>query len=134
MAIINVVSSSVFTTNAFAGYWTQQLDFFFISSFLTLTSWMYHYTERYSCKIVDVSTVFVFAIFGFYKGFRKKFWLEKNRFFMLVALVCLLTVTSLYFYGMFTGNFCFHPEYGWTYHAFLHGFSSLGNHCIICMS
>ena len=131
MAFINIVSSTVYLTNAAVAYYYNNLVHMIIAFVLVLTSWCYHYdiSNIYS-KNIDKIVVNSYVLYGFYQIYLKKFSMQ-NMFSYLVILIAFSLSIFLYYYGSCTESFCLHPEYGDWYHAIMHGISSVGQHGIL---
>lgn len=134
MVFLNVISSTVFATNALAAYWAQELRYSMVSGFLMLTSWCYHWSDcNYLLSIIDKMAVYALIAYGGFQMWKRKFWARHNLFMTLVGMISANITFMLYVYGYYTKSFCFHPEFGYWYHALMHCFSSLGHHCILLL-
>ena len=131
MSFVNIVSSTVYITNAIVAYCCNKIVYALIAFVLVITSWCYHSdTSNIYTKNIDKTVVNIYILYGFYQICLKKVSIE-NMFSYLIIVISLSLSIFLYYYGSCTDSFCFHPEFGDWYHAIMHGISSLGHHGIL---
>jgi hypothetical protein len=128
MSIINVISSTLYATNAIAAHAKKEMVYSLVSSVLLGTSWLFHATRNEYLGWIDKCAVYSFIAYGLYHLINKNCWRSDNRYLFLVCIITASISSYLYYYGYFTKTFCHDPEFGDYFHALLHGFSSLGHH------
>ena len=134
MVVLNVISSTVFATNALAAYWARELRYSLISGFLMFTSLCYHWSDsNYMLMLIDKLAVYALIAYGCFQMWKRQFWARRNLYTTLVGMISANITGMLYVYGYYTKSFCFHPEFGYWYHALMHCFSSLSHHCILLL-
>ena len=135
MCILNIVSSTVFASNAVHAYHKEEYIYGTIFSMLVLSSWCYHsYLADHTSYFywIDQGVITLVVIYGFYLIFQKKIRKE-NVFCHIVIVATISIVVTLYYYGSSNGIFCHHPEFGTWYHSMVHCFGSVGHHAILCL-
>ena len=135
MVLLTVISSTVFGTNALAAYWAQDLRHSMVSGFLMVSSMCHHYNScnNYVLTQIDKIALYAYIAYGLFQMWKKQFWAMRNLFMSIVGIISAGITWTLYVYGYYTQSFCFHPEFGYWYHALMHGFSSLSHHCILLL-
>lgn len=131
MGWLNVASSTLFLSNAAVAHALNQRLYSALFLVLTATSWGAHWGAQGALiRIVKrIDKVMVYAVVGY----GAYYMLEKgpsmqNAFYWVVTLLTTTLTAVLYF-----GGACFDPEYGVTYHAYLHALSCLAHHAILAM-
>jgi hypothetical protein len=131
MTLINIISSTVFASNAVCAFLTKKKLICIVCGFLVLTSWFYHHSiENKLFFYADQVAIYSVIATGVYLCLKKK-KSKENSFCYIVIVLAGLIGGILYFYGKFTASFCHHPEFGSHYHALMHCFTSLAHHAAL---
>ena len=121
------LTSLVMGTNAIHAllkqYWVYGLAF----TGITLSSVLYHTSTKQDYALFWVDQVCIYTVFvvGFY------YFLYVSKSLQIVAVLSISLVMFYYFYGYYTTDFCWNPQYGELYHGFMHVAGSLGHHAIM---
>jgi hypothetical protein len=131
MVLINALSSIIFLTNCSVAYMKEQFIYLIISFGLFLSSVIFHLNDtNYYLFMVDKVMVYSIIVYGGYYMWKKRGINAQNIDLHIVGCLCAIICLFLYTYGYYTQTWCYHPEFGYSYHSIMHGFSSLGHHCI----
>jgi hypothetical protein len=133
MSLVNVLSGTVFLTNAISARSANLVAGCALSCLLTVTSWTYHATKNRYIGIVDKCVVFSMILHGCYRGYKTWGRFRENLYLFLVGSLSLGVAIFMFVYGYYTKSLCYHPEYSKIYHALMHGFSSLSHHCALLL-
>jgi len=131
MRTLNVVSSTLFLSNALSALYYKKLVYAFLFFLLVLTSWLAHGTEHPFLGFLDKMVVYAVVAYGALLVYQKG--KRADVYYLSVGVATFVATLVLYYYGACTGTLCYDEEYGQCYHALLHGFSSVGHHALLRM-
>ena len=124
------LTSLVMGTNAIHAllkqYWVYGLAF----TGITLSSVLYHTSMKKDTTGLalfwfDQACIYTVFVVGFY------YFLNVSKSLQIAAIVSISLVMFYYFYGYYTTDFCWSPDYGELYHGYMHVAGSLGHHAIM---
>lgn len=141
-----IYSSFLFATNVLTGIYFGQYLYAFLFLLLTLSSIIHHSSRTQLTRNLDriaLYTVISYGGYKFYEHYKTITTATGNPFdldlktitkYALIIITFLLCV-FLYFFGYFTNNYIFHPEYvtGQLYHVLMHFCATIGHHIIIAL-
>lgn len=126
---INTLSSCVFVSNTIVLLLKGLHRHAFLFSFLFLTSVMFHELKTLQFFYLDQIAIFLVTLNGawlMYKNYRVSPAL-------IVAVTTFLATIYFYYYGQLNRSYCYDPDCGSEWHAFLHVVSSVGHHAIAAL-
>lgn len=126
MLNLHTYSSSVFLSNVGVLMLRGMMRHAFLFSFLFFTSVLFHELKTVELYWLDQFACYLVVLNGAWLVY-KKFRVSPALF---VAVTTFLATAYFYHYGKITGGYCFDPECGLEWHAFLHVVSSVGHHAI----
>ena len=115
-----IYSSFLFATNVLTGVYFGQYLYAFLFSLLTLSSIIHHYSMTQLTNLLDKIALYAVVIYGgykFYKHYEIITVTTSNPFDLTtitkyaLIIITFLSCGFLYFFGYFTNNYVFHPEY-----------------------
>lgn len=135
-----IYSSFLFATNVLTGIYFEQYLYAFLFLLLTLSSIIHHSLNTQLTKNLDRIAIYAVIIYGGYK-FYKHYKTTGNSFDITTMIKYVLIITTfllcifLYFFGYFTNDYVFHPEYvkGQLYYVLMHFCGTIGHHIIIAL-
>jgi len=131
MTLLNVASSSIFITNAAAGFLKKNILYAALFVMLTLTSWYVHGVGQNKIMVIaDKIAILAVVLYGAYQLYLKNNYAS---FYFIVAFITFSISGYMFYYGQCSSSFCFHPQFGNEYHALLHVASSIGHHAIMAL-
>ena len=131
---MNAVSSTVFLTNSAAAYLRKEKVYSLFAFLLTVTSWCYHTNKHILFfKRIDKTMVYIYMVYGICLMSKKRIC-KTNIFHHIVICLCMFISATLYYYGRWAKCFCYNKEFGRHYHSLMHGFASVGHHCILSLT
>ena len=116
-----VYSSLIFLTNVVSTWYTGHPIYCLLFCCLTLTSIFFH--SYGGLAVLDKLMILGIVLHAIY--------LMENNYEVPMIVGSCLVVMIFYFYGWWTGDFCFHPTDGDRWHAMLHLVSSFGHHLVV---
>ena len=126
MLHVHTISSCVFISNALVLLLRGLHRHAFLFSFLFFTSVLFHELKTVELYVLDQFACYLVVLNGA--------WLTYKRFrvspALFVSVTTFLATLYIYHYGKLTGGYCFDPQCGLEWHAFLHVVSSVGHHGI----
>lgn len=142
-----IYSSFLFATNVLTGLYFGQYLYAFLFLLLTLSSIIHHSSKTQLTRNLDKIALYVVISYGGYKFYEhyktisatapatgNPFDLTTITKYALI-IITFLSCVFLYFFGYFTNNYVFHPEYitGQLYHVLMHFCATIGHHLIIAL-
>jgi hypothetical protein len=137
-----IYSSFLFATNVLTGVYFGQYLYAFLFLLLTLSSIIHHSSKTQLTRNLDQIALYTVISYGGYK-FYKHCKITSNPFDLdlktmtkyTLIIITFLSCVFLYFFGYFTNNYIFHPEYitGQLYHVLMHFCATIGHHLIIAL-
>ena len=142
-----IYSSFLFATNVLSGVYFGQYLYAFLFSLLTLSSIIHHSSKTQLTRNIDQIALYTVISYGGYKFYEhyktisatttatgNPFDLTTITKYALI-IITFLSCGFLYFFGYFTNNYVFHPEYitGQLYHVLMHLCGTIGHHLIIAL-
>lgn len=141
-----IYSSFLFATNVLTGVYFGQYLYAFLFLLLTLSSIIHHSSMTQLTNLLDKIALYAVVIYGGYKFYehyltKSTSKLESNPFDLTtitkyaLIIITFLSCGFLYFFGYFTNNYVFHPEYitAQLYHVLMHLCGTIGHHIIIAL-
>jgi len=135
---LNVFSSTFFFTNAYRlSYKPEHTSYCYTFTLLACSSSLHHAMPEIALlNYIDKIAAYGVVYYGG-EAFYKYLTADSRNIYSLPSIINIVafgTVIWLYVYGYFAGKYSFDTN-GWAniYHVGMHGLSSLGHHCIICL-
>jgi hypothetical protein len=135
-----IYSSFLFATNVLTGVYFGQYLYAFLFLLLTLSSIIHHSSKMQLTRNLDQIALYTVISYGGYKFYKhyliNSFDLDlKTITKYAIIIITFLLCIFLYFFGYFTSNYVFHPEYitSQLYHVLMHFCATIGHHIIIAL-